>query len=141
MPGTRPVASRTAKGSMLPFSCKRNRPSMPSRIFSGDGTEVYQSCQSSPSRAASIASASCARESGSSAACRPVSVTGCAKVMVSAIVPLHEHQFLEQRDVLLVLQQRAHQRRHGYLVVLAVQRGDRDVLGDEQLEPVEQFAG
>ncbi len=43
--------------------------------------------------------------------------------------------------VLLVLQQRAGQRRHRDLVVLRAQRLGRNLLGDQQLQPVEEFGG
>src|SRR5471032_1724870 len=53
----------------------------------------------------------------------------------------HEHQAFEQVHVLLVLEQRAVQRRDDGLAVLGVQRFGRDVLGEQQLEPVEQLRG
>ncbi|CAG9215594.1 hypothetical protein BGLA2_2490011 [Burkholderia gladioli] len=59
----------------------------------------------------------------------------------SAIVPVHLYQPLEQAQILLVLEQRAGQRRHHQLVVGRAQRLGRDVLGQQQLEPVEQFGG
>ena len=99
-------------------------------------------------------SSRCATLIGSIRTCSPCSVTGsiqrairvprllrAACRAVSAVVPRHEHQPLEQVDVLLVLQQRAVQRRDDGLVVARAQRFGRNVLGDEQLEPVQQFRG
>src|SRR4051794_24627300 len=65
-----------------------------------------------------------------------VSPSARSAFIASPVVTLHEHELLEQRDVLFVLEQRADERRHRDLVVLALQRGDRDVLGHQQLEPV-----
>src|SRR3979409_293795 len=53
----------------------------------------------------------------------------------------HENEPLEQVDVLLVLQQRAVQRRDNGLAVLGSQGVGRDVLGEQQLQPVEQLGG
>ena len=57
MPTALPVAaSITAKGSIVPAACRRRRRSMSAPIFSGAGTDVYQSRHSSPSLTASIRS-------------------------------------------------------------------------------------
>src|SRR4051812_30929694 len=73
------------------------------------------------------------------------SVTGRTSIMGLAlrlaVVALHEDQLLEQRDVLLVLQQRTYQGRYGDLLVLRVQRARRDVFREQQLEPVDQLRG
>src|SRR6266704_5886465 len=53
----------------------------------------------------------------------------------------HEDQALEQVDVLLVLQQRAVQRRDDGPAVLGSQGVGRDVLGEQELQPVEQLGG
>src|SRR4051794_19883556 len=58
---------------------------------------------------------------------------------VSAAALLHEDELLEEVDVLLVLEQRAVERRDGGLVALAPQGLRRDVLGEQQLQPVEQL--
>src|SRR5512133_2702861 len=140
MPTMRPAAFITVKGSMLPEACRPSRRLISAAMPSGEGTAVYQRRQSSPSRVASIRPASCAGASGSSFACWPLSSTGSGQATeASAVVPLHEDELLEQRHVLLVLQQRTHQRRHRDLLVLALQRLERDVLGHQQLEPVEQL--
>src|SRR5690349_3647907 len=59
----------------------------------------------------------------------------------AALGPRHEHQPLEEMHVLLVLEQRAVQGRDEGLAVLRVQRLGRDVLGEKELEPVEQLRG
>mmetsp|Transcript_1095 Transcript_1095/g.2970 ORF Transcript_1095/g.2970 Transcript_1095/m.2970 type:complete len:373 (+) Transcript_1095:740-1858(+) len=59
----------------------------------------------------------------------------------SAVVPLHEHELLEQGQVLFVLQQCADQRRDADLLVLCLQGLGRDILGQQQLEPVDQLRG
>src|SRR3954467_13524021 len=109
----------------------------------GAGTDVTRKVQSSPSLAARASAGACSRAMGTSRT-RPRSrVTGSGlrigRLPCSAVVPLHENQLLEQRDVLFVLEQCAHERRYGDLVVLALQRLERDVLGDQELEPVEQL--
>ena len=81
MPTAAPAASRTVNGSIQPVACKPRRRSISAAMPSGDGTVVYQSRQSSPSRTASASSAAYAGASGSSVACTPRSVTGFAKVM------------------------------------------------------------
>src|SRR5256885_4156198 len=53
----------------------------------------------------------------------------------------HEDEALEQVHVLLVLQQRAVQRRDDGLAVLGPQGVGRDVLGEQKLQPVEQLRG
>ena len=50
MPTTRPALSNTVKGHMVGSARRR---SISAAMRSGEGTAVYQSCQSSPSRAAS----------------------------------------------------------------------------------------
>src|ERR1019366_9490513 len=57
----------------------------------------------------------------------------------SSIVPRHEYQPLEQMHVLFVLEQRAVQRRDDGLLVLAAQGFGRDVVGEQELQPVEQL--
>src|SRR5205823_14943289 len=54
---------------------------------------------------------------------------------------LHEHQPFEEMNVLLILEQRAVQRRDDGLAVLGTQRLGRDVFGEEELQPVEKLAG
>src|SRR5450755_2858620 len=150
IPQTRPAASRTAKGSMLPAACSARRRSISFVIAAGSGIEVYQSFHSSPSCTATASSAACASARGSSVACFPASVIGGGQLMGEVaqrsplmrlpVVTLHEDELLEQRHVLLVLQQGADQGRHGDLVVLALQRLERNVLGDQELQPIEQLA-
>ena len=53
----------------------------------------------------------------------------------------HERDALEQVHVLLVLEQRAVQRRDQHLLVGALQRLGRNVLGEQQLQPVEELGG
>src|SRR5882762_1752280 len=53
----------------------------------------------------------------------------------------HEDEALEQVDVLLVLEQRAVQRRDDGLAVLGSQGVGRNVLGEQELQPVEQLGG
>src|SRR5438876_4733829 len=63
----------------------------------------------------------------------------------SALLPLlptrHEGQALEEMDVLLVLEQRAVQRRDELLGILGAQRVGRHVLDHQQFQPVEQLRG
>jgi hypothetical protein len=59
----------------------------------------------------------------------------------SAVALGHEHQPLEEVHVLLVLEQRAVQRRDAGLLVGRAQRLDRDLLGHQQLEPVDELGG
>ena len=61
--------------------------------------------------------------------------------MTSAVVAGHEHQAFEQVHVLFVLEQCAVQGRYHELLVAAAQRLGGNVLGDEELEPVEQLGG
>ena len=56
-----------------------------------------------------------------------------------AVAALHEHQFLKQRHILLVFQQRTHQRRHSHFVVLGLKRGQRNILGHQEFEPVQEL--
>ncbi len=60
-----------------------------------------------------------------------------AKVKALAVVALHEHQLLEQGDILLIFQQRASQRGQGGFEFLALQHRCRNVFGQQQLEPVQ----
>src|SRR5882724_1102959 len=60
---------------------------------------------------------------------------------LSACLSRHEDQALEQVHVLLVLEQGAVQRRDDGLAVLRAQRVGRDVLGEEELQPVEELRG
>src|SRR5690348_8351136 len=97
--------------------------SMYASVWSGSGTEVKRSVQSCPSAAAARSASACAGMSGSRRTDSESRVTGsgffivtrgcnrCARERLS-IVALHEDELLEQRHVLLVLQQRAHERRH-----------------------------
>src|SRR5262245_53211480 len=65
-----------------------------------------------------------------------INATGCLSFGAR-----HEYQALEQVNVLLVLQQRSVQRRDDRLAVLGAQRFRGDVLGQQELQPVEQLAG
>ena len=56
----------------------------------------------------------------------------------SAVTALHEHQFFKQGDVLLVFQQGAYQWRDRHFIVLGLQRGQRNVFGHQQFEPIQQ---
>src|SRR6218665_2902980 len=122
MPTGTPCASSTANGSTAPASRWRSSWSMGEAMASGDGTAVYQSFHSSPSREASTSAEARSADSGTSDAWVPARVTGESQGMRapggSAVVLLHEDELLEERHVLLVLQQRAHERRHGDLVLL-----------------------
>src|SRR5688500_16511798 len=61
--------------------------------------------------------------------------------VTSGLGTRHENEPLEEVDVLLVLQQRPVQRRDDGLAVLGAQRFGRDVLGKQQLQPVEELGG
>src|SRR3990167_1884191 len=61
--------------------------------------------------------------------------------LLALLSPCHEGESLEQMDVLLVLEQRAMQRRNELLGILGPQRIRRHVLDHQQLQPVEQFRG
>src|SRR5437762_5790846 len=112
--------------------------SMYERVLSGAGTDVYHSRHSSPSAAARLRSASCFRASGSSVACRPSSVTGSMNATLSSR-SRHEGDPFEQVHILLVLEQGAVERRNHDLLVGAAKRLGRDVLGEQELEPVEEL--
>src|SRR5580704_17034025 len=58
-----------------------------------------------------------------------------------SLAPCHERQPFEQVHILLVLDQRAVQRRDEFLRIALAQRLDRDVLDHQELEPVEQLRG
>src|ERR1700761_9711472 len=93
---------------------------------------------SPPSPAAAFSASTWASDIGSRRMRPSVSVTGWTfSIAGLAVVLLHEDELLEQRHVLLVLEKRADQRRDRDLVVLGLQRRDRDVLRQQQLEPVE----
>src|SRR5690606_22526011 len=103
------------KATRLPSSCMRRASSMYRRVWPGSGTEVTRKFQSSPSAAAAASPASCSSVSGTSRMPRSSRMTGSTKAMsrlALSVVALHEHQLLEQGDVLLVLQERAHQWRN-----------------------------
>src|SRR5688500_7302602 len=55
--------------------------------------------------------------------------------------PVQEDELFEKVHVLLVLQERAVERWNRSLGVVGTQRLGRNVLGEQQLEPVEQFRG
>src|SRR5882724_6032186 len=59
----------------------------------------------------------------------------------SATASMQEYQLLEQVHVLFVLEQRAVQRRQRLLRIARAQRFGRNLLRDEQLDPVEQLGG
>src|SRR5438034_6397827 len=59
----------------------------------------------------------------------------------SPSTPVQKGEALEQMHVLLVLQQRAVQRRDQLFGVAGAQYLGRDVLDEEQLEPIEEFRG
>src|ERR1043165_5305866 len=79
------------------------------------------------------------KPSASASAARQAALKSWLIAAASAVAALHVDELLEQGQVLLVLQQRAHQRRDRDLVVLRLQRLGRDVLGQQQLEPVDQL--
>src|SRR6516162_7181798 len=54
---------------------------------------------------------------------------------------VEEGQALEEVDVLLVLQERAVERRDHNLGVVRAKRGHRDLVGHQQLQPVDQLGG
>src|SRR6185295_19711276 len=64
-----------------------------------------------------------------------------ASMAESARLPRHEHELLEQVHVLLVLQERAVERRDDGLALVRAQRLGRKVLGEQELQPVEQLRG
>src|SRR5262245_50087028 len=74
---------------------------------------------------------------------RPLRTNGIfdAPHALTLLAPRHEGEPLEQVHVLLVLDQRAVQRRDELLGVALAQRLRADVLDHEQLEPVEQLRG
>src|SRR5437867_12868194 len=90
-------------------------------VSSGAGTDVYHSRHSSPSAAARRRSASCSRASGSTVAYRPSSVTGSTDATLASR-SRHERHAPEQMHVLLVLEQRAVERRDGDLSVGSPER-------------------
>src|SRR5687768_5928728 len=63
------------------------------------------------------------------------------KAELPPLAPRYEGQLLEQAYVLLVLQQRAVQRRDELSRVALAQGFGADVLGEKQLEPIEQLRG
>src|SRR6185437_5323344 len=132
--------SRTTNGIAPSRSRMSSAVSSHLPALSGAGTDVYQSFHNSPSAAAAATDSRCDGASGSSVACVPASVTGSRNRLATAGAR-HEHDALEQVHVLLVLEQRAVQRRQERLAVAAVQRLGRNVLGEQQLEPVEELGG
>src|SRR6185312_9721560 len=76
MPAILPAASNTVNGSIDPAFCKPSRRSISLAMFSGLGTAVYQSLNSSPSLTASTSPWRWSCDSGSSRACSPRRVTG-----------------------------------------------------------------
>src|SRR5579871_2880180 len=72
--------SITAKGSMELACSSARRRSISAPTLSGGGTVVYQRVHSSPSRTASIKSASCARDRGTRVAWRPARVQRSTKL-------------------------------------------------------------
>src|SRR5439155_20351100 len=74
----------------------------------------------------------------------PARITGSTKRVTqrtSSSGARHEDDALEQVDVLLVLEQRAVQRRNERLAIAALQRFGRNVFGQQQFEPVEELGG
>src|SRR5688572_32663791 len=59
--------------------------------------------------------------------------------LLALLSPRHEGQAFEQMHVLLVLEQRAVQRRNELLGILGAQRVGRHVLDHQELQPVEQL--
>src|SRR5690349_25099317 len=107
-------------------------------VRSGAGTDVYHRRHSSPSAAARRKPSSCSRASGSIVAWRPFRLTGSTNATLPSRTR-HERDPLEQMHVLLVLEQRAVQRRNDDLPVLASQRFGRDVLRQQELQPVQEL--
>src|SRR6202795_5217810 len=64
-----------------------------------------------------------------------------SKKNLTSIPAAEEQQLLEQVHVLLVLEQRSVQRRYQLLRVVASQTFGRNVLGDQQFDPVEELGG
>src|SRR5476651_269886 len=112
-------------------------------IVSGEGTLVYQSFHNSPSVAALASASWCSRSSGTSLIYLPSSVTGSIQRLIlaalSTVVAIHEQQALEQAQVLFVLEQRAMQRRDDLFLIGGAQRFRANILGQQQLQPIEQF--
>src|SRR5262245_16244228 len=67
--------------------------------------------------------------------------TGSASAFSAPFAPRHKRQSLEQMYVLLVLDERAVQRRDQLLAVTLAQGLGTDVLDHQELEPVEQLRG
>src|SRR6266852_4315038 len=63
------------------------------------------------------------------------------KKNLTSIPAMKEQQLLEQLHVLLVLEQRAIQRRDQLLRIVAAQGLGRNVLGHEELDPIQEFGG
>src|SRR5512142_2489269 len=126
---------------MWPASCPARAAEIYACACSGSGTDVTHRFHSSPSLAAATSPSWCSRVIGSSRTPWPSRVTGAGAFIAaaSAVVARHEDEALEEVHVLLVLEQRAGERWNGELLVLRAQRFGRDLLGHEQLQPVEQF--
>src|SRR5450759_1118313 len=61
------------------------------------------------------------------------------KKNLTSIPAIEKQQLLEQVHILFVLEQRAVQRRNQLLRVVAAQRLGRYILGDQQLDPIQQL--
>src|SRR5687768_16934316 len=57
----------------------------------------------------------------------------------SPLAAMREDQLLKEMHILLVLEQRAIERRNGFLRIVGAQRLRRDVFSNQQLDPVEQL--
>ena len=139
MPTTLPAALRTVKGNIEDLANSPLRRSISARMSSGFGMAVYQRFDNSPSRTA----------------CNQRIVMRCIERLECGVRAAqgdrrdpahdlttgagHEHQTLEQLHVLLVLEQRAGERRHHGLVVLGLEHFGGDIFGQQEFEPVEQL--
>src|SRR5260221_7244217 len=64
-----------------------------------------------------------------------------ARASRSGPLPRHKDQAFEQMDVLFIFQKRSMEGRDDGLAVLGPQGVGRDVLGEQELQPVEQLGG
>src|SRR5688572_15808446 len=118
--GTVPFASKPAKGTVPPAA-------------SLDAVGTIRPRESASSRARNsviVAGTPAARN------IRKKRISTARRLAGAARAPVQEHELLEEVHVLLVLQERAVQRRDRRLRVVGAQGLRRDVLGDEQLDPV-----
>src|SRR3546814_6488747 len=59
---------------------------------------------------------------------------------LAPLTPRHEGELFEQHHILLILEQRAVERRDRLADIAVLEHFERHVLGEQQLEPVDQLA-